>query len=293
MEAVRVCRACGEAKPETNEFFSRHSSHAGGLNARCKACISKATRAWKDANPERAREIQRRAIERYKERHPEKFAAIKKHAMQQWVAKNRDHVNAKSRERKKVTRPQQAAILRAWRAKNIDRARETDRRWRAQNIEKARAATQRHRRKNLAADAAKAKKWRDANPDKVRAMKARHYAEVRAEAGPRVIRQRFGNLVKSVVRQRLGGGKARRSWVDLVGYDVDALIAHIERQFTGAMRWGNWGAHWHLDHIVPVTAFNISGVDCPEFRACWALTNLRPLRVKQNLSKASKRLHLL
>ena len=49
----------------------------------------------------------------------------------------------------------------------------------------------------------------------------------------------------------------------------------------------------HIDHIVPVAAFNITSLDDAAFKACWALANLRPMWAKDNISKGSKRLFLL
>ncbi len=79
----------------------------------------------------------------------------------------------------------------------------------------------------------------------------------------------------------------------LVGYTRDELVSHIERQFSGRMAWHNYGKSWHIDHIVPITAFSFTSPDDVEFKACWALTNLRPLLKKQNLQKHAKRVYLI
>ncbi len=89
-----------------------------------------------------------------------------------------------------------------------------------------------------------------------------------------------------------GSSKGRENWEGLVGYTLQELKAHIERQFANGMSWDNYG-EWHLDHIVPVAAFNWKTPDDPEFKACWALTNLRPLWASENFRKRASRLHLL
>ena len=98
--------------------------------------------------------------------------------------------------------------------------------------------------------------------------------------------------MKQAVRLALQGGKRGRSWENLVGYTVDDLRAHLERQFTKGMTWDNMG-EWHVDHILPKVSFTYSSAEDPEFRACWALTNLRPLWGAENISKHAKRLHLI
>ena len=76
------------------------------------------------------------------------------------------------------------------------------------------------------------------------------------------------------------------------GYTAADLHLHIARQFADGMSWDNM-AEWHIDHIVPKSAFSYSSPDDPEFKACWALTNLRPMWKRDNIKKAAQRTHLL
>lgn len=78
-----------------------------------------------------------------------------------------------------------------------------------------------------------------------------------------------------------------------LAYSGEELVNHIKRQFVAGMTLENYGAVWHIDHIVPVTAFKIDGPDSDGFKACWALTNLRPLWAFDNMSKGSKNTHLI
>lgn len=94
------------------------------------------------------------------------------------------------------------------------------------------------------------------------------------------------------VRNSLRDGKGGRSWEALAGYTVTELMTHLERQFLPGMTWGNRG-EWHIDHIVPLASFNFSSPEDLEFRAAWALTNLRPLWAKDNIRKSAKRTHLI
>jgi len=58
------------------------------------------------------------------------------------------------------------------------------------------------------------------------------------------------------------------------------------------MSWENIG-DWHIDHIVPLSRFKVSGPDDPELRRAWALTNLRPLWAKDNMRKSASNEFLL
>lgn len=97
---------------------------------------------------------------------------------------------------------------------------------------------------------------------------------------------------RAAIRRSLAGGKGGRRWEDLVGYRLTDLMIHLERQFQPGMTWGNRG-EWEVDHIVPLTMFPFTSADDPEFRAAWALSNLRPLWAAENRTKNAHRTHLI
>lgn len=102
--------------------------------------------------------------------------------------------------------------------------------------------------------------------------------------------------MRGAVRQSLRGrgGKNGASWEGLVGYTVDQLVTHIERQFPKSMDWSSFErGEVHIDHILPLSSFKYTSPGSDEFRAAWALTNLRPLWAADNLSKNDRRTHLI
>lgn len=94
------------------------------------------------------------------------------------------------------------------------------------------------------------------------------------------------------IRKALRGTKAGRAWESLVGYTLADLMRHIERQFERGMSWANMGA-WHIDHRLPRAMFEYQSADDEQFKACWALTNLRPMWAGDNLEKRDRRELLL
>lgn len=94
------------------------------------------------------------------------------------------------------------------------------------------------------------------------------------------------------IRKALKGSKAGRAWESMVGYTVNDLKNHLHRQLPkGATLNDLFGGKLHIDHIIPKSAFDITKPD--ELRACWALSNLRPLAVRENMRKGAKRTLLL
>lgn len=98
---------------------------------------------------------------------------------------------------------------------------------------------------------------------------------------------RLNANMRAAIYQSLRGLKNRRQWQGLVDYSLDDLRAHLEAQFAAGMSWDHYGK-WHIDHIRPLASFNITGPDCPEFKAAWALSNLQPLWGPDNLRKSAK-----
>lgn len=94
------------------------------------------------------------------------------------------------------------------------------------------------------------------------------------------------------IRGSLQGAKAGRAWESLVGYTIHDLMRHLERQFLKRMSWTNRG-EWQIDHITPLALFKFETAEDPEFKAAWALSNLRPLWKPDNNEKRAKRLFLI
>lgn len=147
------------------------------------------------------------------------------------------------------------------------------RQWARQNLERRREVN-----RNFA------KRERKANPDRV---KARVAAWRRSK--PHIA---ISDSMGTMVRIALAGGKGRRSWETIVGYTVEQLAAHLERQFVRGMSWENYGK-WQIDHIRPVSSFSFRSPEDEGFKDCWSLTNLRPLWAADNIKKHAKRTFLI
>lgn len=152
----------------------------------------------------------------------------------------------------------------------------------AANRQKINKATQALRERNPQPYRDSVAKWRKANPEYTKRYSGTPYWRLRNAVARR--------LVLCIRRGTKGG----RSTFDLLGYSYDQLRTHLERQFKPGMSWDNYGKYgWHIDHIIPVSSFYFETPDDPAFKACWALTNLRPLWAEQNHSKGARRLLLI
>jgi hypothetical protein len=150
--------------------------------------------------------------------------------------------------------------------------------------------------RNREAIAAKVRAWALANPDRRRAWLLLWRQSPSGKASAR--RKKKKNLQNPIYRLKtnvsgrlrfLLRGQKSASWQRLVGYTAADLRRHLERQFIKGMSWENYGSAWVVDHIIPVRLFKFP----EELRACWALTNLRPLWKTANNDKGGHRQHLI
>lgn len=98
--------------------------------------------------------------------------------------------------------------------------------------------------------------------------------------------------VSELLRGALRRGGQSPMAEKLLGYTIDDLRRHLERQFTKGMNWDRFMAsEIHIDHIIPKSKFDMREQD--QWRKCWCLSNLQPLWARENLEKRDRVLYLL
>lgn len=81
--------------------------------------------------------------------------------------------------------------------------------------------------------------------------------------------------------------KKSEKFIELTGCTIDELRIHIESQFAPGMTWVNYGlTGWHLDHIIPISSFNLNDIE--EQKKAFGWQNLQPLWWYDNLRKADR-----
>jgi hypothetical protein len=129
------------------------------------------------------------------------------------------------------------------------------------------------------------KDYREKNIDKIREMK-RNYEKTRKNNDP--IYKLINNF-RTAIYQVLKENNVQKNghYFEILKYSPNDLINHLERQFTDGMTWENYGK-WHVDHIQPISSFNIKEIGDEEFIKCWSLKNLQPLWGEDNIRKSNK-----
>ena len=190
---------------------------------------------------------------------------------------------------------------------------EKTRRWKAANKEKVLTARKRYCKKYPDKIKAENARFRENNPDYKKEYYQTHKQEARRWWNNRTEEQkaakqefnrkwkneRYANNIGYKLRCIISTA-VRRSLIDekddsirnILGYSIQELKEHLEKQFDDWMTWDNLGLTakepkqtWQIDHIKPVNTFNITDVYCKDFKKCWALENLRPLDSYLNVTR--------
>jgi len=251
VETSKTCTKCGEIYPATSEYFHADRANADGIRSQCKTCVAIQKRKYYQANKDKEAE----RTHRYYQAHREEI---------------------------------------------IERACE----YREANGDKIAERQSKYRKANRAEITKRERVYCQANKDKIAKRQHKYYLKYYTANKAEIIQKncahkrkkrqtdpmyRLRDIISRGISKSLKGNKNGLHWEDLVGYTLGELREHLEAQFQDSMTWETYGLYgWHIDHIKPISAFEFMHVGDPEFKECWALSNLQPLWAKDNLSKGMK-----
>jgi len=145
-----------------------------------------------------------------------------------------------------------------------------------------------------------AKNYAASHKEQVRGYKAKYekaHKEEKKRYRQNKLKTDISYKLSVALRRRTGmavkGNQKSGSAVKDLGCSIEEFKKHLESKFypnpkTGEpMTWDNWTIDgWHLDHIVPLSLFNLSNRE--EFLRASNYTNYQPLWADDNLSKSNK-----
>lgn len=176
-----------------------------------------------------------------------------------------DCANTKKREHWAANRERLKQKGAAYRSAHREEAKQAAKVWRLANPERHKASVQSYPKRR---------------PEVIKAINARKVQKRRSSP-----KKRLQMAVSAAVRAALkAGAKAGQATFDLLGYSADDLRSHLEVRFLPGMTWENYGK-WHVDHVIPLAAFNYERPEHLDFRRAWALSNLQPLWAADNIRK--------
>lgn len=122
------------------------------------------------------------------------------------------------------------------------------------------------------------KKWFQNNKEKIKnRLKEKRKTD---------INYRVSKNLRCRIRNAIKIGNKKNTTKELLGCSIEELKKHLELQFREGMTWDNYGPYWHIDHIKPCCAFDLSDVN--QQLECFNYKNLQPLLKEENLRKNGK-----
>ena len=167
-----------------------------------------------------------------------------------------------------------------WKANNKDKVSEYNKNYAQENKEAINKKRTETRKKNKDQKDLVSKAWKEKNKDHIKKWN-RVYTLNRYKNDP-IFALKINQ--RSRVRAILKNNKNCKTH-ELLGCSFEELKAHLESQFVTGMGWNNMG-EWHIDHIVPLAAFDLSLEE--NQRIAFNYKNLQPLWAKDNLKKGAK-----
>lgn len=125
----------------------------------------------------------------------------------------------------------------------------------------------------------KTTQWKKDNPKRFAAHRRKY---LRNSPSARIAGNCRDRIRRMIGVQGNGRGRSNR----LIGCDADTLCLILEAQFFPGMTWSNYGTVWHVDHIIPLAAYNLT--DPEQQREAFHYSNLQPLWAHENMAKGDE-----
>lgn len=182
--------------------------------------------------------------------------------------------------------------------RHLEQMRERGRKYSDENKDKRLEYNRTYKKQNRLALLSKLYEYRKGNKAKVRkwmaTWRSRHRDEInrykrewRRKQEQTCIDFRIKSALRRRVYMAIKSGSKNGSAVRDLGCSIEEFKKHIEGMFKPGMTWENWGHRtWHLDHIKPLAAFDLSNRH--QFLQACHYTNYQPLWSVENLSKGAK-----
>ena len=121
-------------------------------------------------------------------------------------------------------------------------------------------------------------------PEQVRKSNQRHMFKYHNDPIYRLMHNQRKRV--SIAFKRLADGHKSIHTMRLIGCKQSDLKKHIESQFVDGMNWDNYGSEWHVDHIIPISWFDLTNESCQ--RVAFHFTNMKPLWKEENMKKGAR-----
>ncbi len=267
---TKICKKCKKEFPATLEYFFKISEYNNGLRGSCKVCMAKDVakrRKDKIIAINTDENIKKKCTGCYKQ-FPATIDYFFSSKMGKYGLRSLCRKCFYAESMKSKCKPESRLKQKEYRKKyNIE------------NRDANRKKCHEYYLANTEKEKARAKEYRKNNTDKYRLLDAKRNSDPKRRASQ--------NISKGIRQCLKYKSKRGLHWETLVDFTKEDFVKHMEKLFADGMNWKNYG-EWHIDHKIPISAFNFEVPEHEDFKRCWSLKNLQPLWAGDNISKHAK-----
>lgn len=129
------------------------------------------------------------------------------------------------------------------------------------------------------------RKWQKMNPHKVAETRKRIYNRIKSDPN-KMMRRRLRQRIAKAIKLQRRWNYEKGSVVRYLGCTAQQAVVYLEQKFDRGMTWDNYGTHWHIDHVIPISSYDLSKEE--DRLKAFHYTNLQPLSAKKNMRKGAK-----
>lgn len=168
-----------------------------------------------------------------------------------------------------------------WRKKNRNKHINQCKEWRLKNPERVKWQNDKYSLEHHEENLKRGKEWYRNNKKKAHEITRRCHKK-RLIIDPIFKLRLYSRIrINQLLKQKRDKGIEK-----FLGYTMEQLKEHLEKQFLDGMTWDNYG-EWHIDHIKPVSKTILFGT-IEEVKESSKLENLQPLWAIDNIKKGNK-----
>lgn len=125
------------------------------------------------------------------------------------------------------------------------------------------------------------KKYRQEHKEDIKQYKNKYEKQKRTTD----VNYKLMTNLRTRLTQAIKHNAKRGSAVKDLGCSIEFFNHYIAGKFIPGMSWENYGKVWHLDHIIPLSSFNLENRD--EFLKACHYTNYQPLWATTKIARAN------
>ncbi|MBA7554373.1 hypothetical protein ES705_46988 [subsurface metagenome] len=171
---------------------------------------------------------------------------------------------------------------------NLEKVKERSKQWYKNNLEYMKKYAKKYYKNNLEKVNKCHKQWRKNNIEEVR----KYHNQYQKDRDKIDLKFNLNRKIGKAICQSLKinnygqSNKKGRHWEPLVGYTLNDLLDRLRKTMPAGYTWKDYlTGDLHIDHIIPISAFNFTRPEHTDFKRCWELENLQLLPAKENLIK--------